>query len=440
MRKLLLALGVAALAAGLSPGAFGLDVPLKYEKPVNNQEMSFPYGYGRAEVAATIPASGWKLPVFTTDKPYNVLLSLGEKQLLIIFDKKKAEDKAYTRLWFDQDGDNDLTDEKPIDGTSQSMGVPNDGSFSVQFPQIEFSVVVDGAKLPYCIQPMLYAYSNGSAGNIQFNFQYSVMCCYTGVFTAGNTKYTMRIGDRNGNARFNDPVKVIDYKLPDRKTPLYVEGDIAYITDGKTAGYYDSQTLGDYLMVNDTLFEVKIDIPKNKMVLNEVKSGLLPVKLTAKPERFSILTEDNKHCLMAFKPTGDAIRLPAGKYRLLSYQMYRKDAQGDLWRLMAGGSNESPVATVASGQTAVLSFGEPFLPVVTLPSTEQMPGASKGSAPLSFSIEGLGKEIINDITHFEGGATQIQLSKTRKERPREPSYTIVKNDGEIVAKGSFEYG
>lgn len=107
---------------------------------------------------------------------------------------------------------------------------------------------------------------------------------------------------------------------------------------------------------------------------------------------------------------------------------------------MASGSAETPVVTVTPNGGATISFGEPYMPVVTFPSAEQMSGALKGSTPLSFSTEGQGREIVTDITHFEGSATQVLLSKSRKERPKEPSYTIVKNDGEIVAKGSFEYG
>ena len=413
MSRLLFAFGVAALASGLSPCAFGLDVPLMYEKPSNNLDNGFPYGYAICEAAEVKPAGDWKLPAITTDKPYYVRLPLGEKNHLLILDKKKAEDTVYGRLWCDQNGDGDLTDEKPIDGVVNS----EKGAFNVRFPMIDFSVVVDGVKLPYCVKPTFEGFTLMVGKKQVVRFSYSVMCCYSGVFTSANTKYTIRLGDKNGNGRFNDPVKTIDYKMMDRRSPIYVDGDVAYISDGKTVSYDDMQTMGDLLLVNDTLFEVKIDIPKNKMVLNEVKSGLLPVKLTAKPYRFSLIAEGDGHCLMAYKPMGDAIRLPPGNYRLLTYQMYRKDEQGDLWRLKAGGSNESPVVTVASGNGAVLSFGEPFHPVVTLPPVEQMPGDLKERVPLSFSIEGQGKEVMTEITHIEGASTQVQLSKNRKERP-----------------------
>lgn len=323
MRKLLFILGITAFAAGLSPGAFGLDVPLKFEKPSSNQDMTFPYGYGGYAMAtAEKPAGEWKLPAFTTDKPYYLLLSLGDKQQILVFDKKNAEDKQYTRLWIDCNGNGDLTDEKSFDGTAQNIADASNDYFDAQFPSIDISVTVDGVKLPYCIQPRLYGYT--VSGNIQINFSFTVMCGYTGTFKAGNSQYTMRIGDYNGNARFGDPVKISESRMPDRRSPLNTDGDIAYISDGKAAGYYDMQTFGNLLLVNDTLFEVKLDIPKGKMILTEVKNGLSPVKLAAKPERLTLITEDKKNCLMAFKPSTDIIRIPTGKYRLLFYQMYRR--------------------------------------------------------------------------------------------------------------------
>ena len=437
MRKMLFMLGMAAFAFGLSPGAFCLDVPLKFEKLTNNQDMNFPYGFGRADAAAVKPNSGWKLPKLTTDKPYNVLLSLGDKQHLLVFDKKKAEDKAYTRLWFDTNGNNDLTDEMPIDGTSQNMGDVADGNFSIQFSSVDVWITVDGAKLPYCIQPVLYGYA-GSNGEVSVNFSYTVICAYSGTFRVGGAEYTMWIGDRNGNGRFGDTPKILNSQMPDRRSPLYADGDVMYISDGKALSFYDSQTLGDLLLVNDTLFRVTLDIPKRKMVLTEIKSGLSPLKLAAKPERLTLLTEDNKHCLMVFKPTGDVIQLPSGNYHVLYYEISRKDPQGDMWRLIAGGSAESPVVTVKPNGGAILAIGEPFIPLITLPQTGRT-SASLGNLPLSFNIEGQGREIMTNLIH-EGTATRIPLSKNRKERPKEPSYTIVKNDGEIVAKGSFEYG
>ena len=107
------------------------------------------------------------------------------------------------------------------------------------------------------------------------------------------------------------------------------------------------------------------------------------------------------------------------------------------------GTNESPAVAVAPNIGAVLPFGEPYMPVITLPPADMMPsGARGGNTFLSFNVEGRGKEVLSGLTHLEGSGTKIPLSKTkgRENLPKEPAYTIVKADGEIVARGSFEYG
>jgi hypothetical protein len=138
-----------------------------------------------------------------------------------------------------------------------------------------------------------------------------------------------------------------------------------------------------------------------------------------------------------YQPAGEVVRVPAGKYRLLSYQILRRDGQGDLWRLTASGTGGSPLIEVVKGSGASPVFGEPFTPLIEVQTRTYGP---PGSSSFSFSMFGRGGEIMSGLSHLEGTATRIPLSKTRKGFPREPAYTIVKPDGEIVAKGSFEYG
>jgi hypothetical protein len=200
--------------------------------------------------------------------------------------------------------------------------------------------------------------------------------------------------------------------------------------------------LGDLLLIQNTLFDLKIDMAKKKMTLTEIKEGLLPLKLSSIPERLSLYTADGSHILMGYKLSGEVIKLPAGSYKLLEYQLLRNDGQGDLWKINAMGTNNfSPVA-VSSTDTRALAFGEPFTPVIIFPSGGNPFSPGAGSLPLSFRIEGKSKEIVNGLTRFEGTGAKIPLStkKGLENRPLEPSYTIVKTSGEIVAKGSFEYG
>jgi hypothetical protein len=445
MRKKLLLIGIMALAAGLSPGASALDVPLKYEKmpAALDPNAFFPYGGGGVLATSVKPAGDWKLPPLITDKPYYALFTLGDKKHLLVTDKKNIGEKFFTRIFFDCNGNGDMTDDKPIDGTVQDGGgaPPGDGYFNVEYPQIDVTITADGAQLPYSVK--LYLYGQMQSGGVtEVHISFMVACAYRGEFTVGGSRYSFWLCDRDGNGRFTDHAKIPDRKDAPAHASMYPEGDLIYLTDGRKLNYNDGLSLGDLLLVGGALFEARIEPSKGKMTLTEIRNGLSPLKLPIKPERLSLFTVDGNHCLMAYKPAGDVIMLPAGKYRLMEYHLFRKDAQGDLWRLYAMGTKETPATAVAPNSGAVLPFGEPYVPVVDLPRGDYPPGAGGERTYLTFNVTGAGGEVLTGLTRLEGTATRIPLSKTRgrENYPKEPAYTIVKPDGEIVAKGSFEYG
>jgi hypothetical protein len=147
---------------------------------------------------------------------------------------------------------------------------------------------------------------------------------------------------------------------------------------------------------------------------------------------------------MAYKPSTDVLMLPPGKYRLLSYLAFRRDERGDLWRMSAAGTSDSPVAEVTSKNGAVLTFGEPYAPVVEIDRNNRMLYARVLNADilLNFNVEGKGKERMLALSTIESAGSGFFFLKRSGigKRPKKPAYTIVKADGEIVAKGSFEYG
>ena len=133
--------------------------------------------------------------------------------------------------------------------------------------------------------------------------------------------------------------------------------------------------------------------------------------------------------------------VPADTYRLLSYQTYRNDDQGDRWRLNAQGTNLSPFVKVDGNSKPVISLGEPFTPVVTTPPV-QFAAEMKNHEYLQFNIVGAGEGIVNDINHISGNNSEIPRSRKtgNTNYPKEPAFRIVTSEGEVVHSGSFEYG
>ena len=439
MRKFLFCFGLFALVAGMSFSTFGIEVPLKYDK-ASTLMGGYAYGFGNGLFSSVKPAGKWALPRFNTGKPLYSVLPLGDKSLLLVLDTKKAGEKTYSLLWVDYDGNGELQDEKPVDLDGQK----NKGFLSIfanrrpnsGYTSLDLKITVDGVQIPYCIQLYLgnRMKSKYSQGN---SFFYQVACFYTGAFTFGGKRYAITLCDRNGNGRFDDPAIVPEKVSGAGLSPLHPKGDVIYLSRGKEMNPSDGMVLGDLLLVNDTLFILKVDTANGKLILEAVKGGLSPLKLPVRPERLSLIAEKENHCLMVYQPEGEVIHIPAGKYRLLTYQLLRKDIQGDLWRLQASGTGESPTIEVAKGAGAVPALGEPFTTGIEVQTRAYTP---LGSNYLSFIVRGRGGEIMTGLSRIEGTATRIPLSGSVKQYPREPLYTIVKPDGQIVAKGSFEYG
>jgi hypothetical protein len=435
MRKMLLLLGIMALAAGLTPGIFALDVPLKYE--MTSPRGMFPFGYGQGLFLHVKPAGNWRMPVFNSPRPLFALIKLADSSHLIVLDAIKPGDQDLSRLYVDSDGDRDLVEEKPLNvnvrKTKDSRILPG------AFPPVEFSILTGNIRTPYRLRLDFPHTTNMiSSMAVSLPFLYTAACGYRGDFVFGGTTCTMYLSDADGNGRFDDVTEIAESS----HTPLHAKGDRVLFTEGKYRDQFDNQPLGDLLWLNDTLFRVKIDIPRGIASLSRIEGGLAPVKLPMRVERLSLYGEDKKgcgHCLMVYKPSSGVLMLPPGNYRLLSYVSYRRDAGGNLWRMCASGAGFAPAVSVSSPEGAVLTFGEPYVPVVGVVRNFRV---ISGDISLNFTVEGAGKErmlMLSTIESSQSGFNFLKGSGIGK-RPAPPAYTIVKADGEIVAKGKFEYG
>lgn len=448
MKKYFSKLVVCVLGFSLAAAALAVDVPLKYEKYPDKTKSFYPYGTARLQKTIKPPNGEWKIPELKSEHPLYALAKLGDKECLFIMDRQNTDDFFYNRLYYDANGNNDLTDDPVIDGALR--GSPNDRSVSVNFPVVDTTIEVDGKSLPYSFRPALNGYSlkqlekNGYTKlnvNRYINLYLRINCTYSGEFQINGKSYRVVLGDRNCNGRFNDKFTLPDYSKyaqANRRIQIYAQGDHLYITSGEKIEDYDEQVCGDWLLVKDKLFELDISTTEGKMILTPVTEKLAPLKLAMKTERISLYTEDGKDCIMIYQPDKE-IKIPQGKYKLLDYQAFKKDEQGDLWRLCAAATLESSSIAVDGSSKSVLEYGEPYAPIV---NAFRLGGEPSNKAYLSFNVEGKGREFLTDLSRISGDKTKIQLSKEEgsSNRPKEPAYKIVKPDGEVIKQGSFEYG
>lgn len=443
IRHVTRSLFVSVLGCFVSQAAFGIEVPLKYEKYPEQLESFRPIGAARLEVTKERPAGDWKLPGLTSKQPLYTLTRLGDEKRLLILDRLSANDPFYNRIYFDSNGNRDLTDEPAIDGRVQQA---SEDVRAVEFPSVDISIKIDRKPVPYSFRTQAVQFGSAeelNSGDVENRIGLSLVanCGYGGEFELDGQTYRVLLGDGNANGRFNDRLPIQRDPRTGSCSPSSGESDIVCLTSGKKVAVYDTQPCGDLLLVSGKLFEVSISTPEGKLTLTPVTETLAALKLGMETQHMSIFTEDGQHCVMMYRP-GSEITIPAGKYRLFGYAVLRKDDQGDLWLLEAEGVPGTPAVTVGEGIDGVIEFGEPYMPIAQVPPWER-DNVKKGGATevhLMLQVQGKGKEELTEVRRIEGNKTRIPLSSEEPGRPKEPTYKIVKSDGEVVAAGSFEYG
>ncbi len=445
MRRTIPKLLAAFLGLCLAASAFAIDVPLKYQKHPAESKDFYPSGAISLTEMTEPPEGEWKFPSLISEYPIYAFVKIGDKQKLCLLDHKNARDKLYNRFYFDSNGNRDLTDDPFVEGTVKLQ--QNNQSYTVDFPGVDTKIEVSGKSIPYSFRPSVRVrlaqlerrgFSEESvrryvAVSLRLN------CSYTGEFQIQDQKYRVILSDSDCNGRFNDRFNEskVTARTAVRRRPILSRGDGFIITTHKKIDSYDVQLCGDWLVVEDKLFEVNINTVNRKMTLTPMTDNLGSLKLAMETEYISLYTEDGKHSVMMYRPS-KKIKVPAGKYRLYKYQALKKDEQGDLWRLCARATTESPFVVVDRKGEVALEFGEPYLAIVNIIH----PRAGRSRALIAFNVDGKGKESLIDLSHISGNKTQIPLSEEEDlgHRPKEPTYKIVKADGEVVAQGSFEYG
>ena len=430
MKRMLLPMAIYILATVLSPCAFGFDVPLKYE-PVSNRIPSF-NGSSEGEFSPHRPEGEWKLPSTETPLQY-ALLKLADGVHLLALEQFKPGGKLDFRVYIDRDGDGDLTDEPPLEGKIQKVlnGVPSMGTFG----RIEMSVLSGKMRTQHRI--VLTLRKNMS----EIIFLCSENGVYRGVFTLDGAPVTITLYDRNGNGRFDDlsaaPIIVNNNSAFRVFNP---KGDRALISDDGSGDYSDLQPLGDCLWIRSTLFRVNVDIAHNRLTLARITRGLSPVKLPMPLERLSLYDQTHSRYVTIFHPSGDTLMFLPGSYRLMSYQALRMDKMGEYWRLTAQGTQFTPVLNVEANKPASLVLGEPYAPQVVCVAHSYI-FFTELSMNLS-GVEGAGRERVQSIESFRTDPSILNpyTSRPSGRRPGMPTYTIVKADGELVARGVFRYG
>ncbi|UCF37781.1 MAG: hypothetical protein JSU96_02630, partial [Acidobacteriota bacterium] len=273
--------------------ALTLQVPLEYQRHSYVQDQFYPFGSTHFRPHLESPEGDWELPDFVSARPVFGILSLGDSEFLYILDRSGADDTFYSRIFFDINGNRDLTDDPVLQGEVRRAG---EGFYPVEFPEsVDVRYRLDGEWLPYSLQFMMSCRSLDLSGEEKLvatdlpryvNLYIRSNCSYKASFELKGKTYRLLIGDGNCNGRFTETVTVRDDLITSttERMPLFLQGDRLYFASGDDLSSDDESVLVDSLLIEETLFDLRIDTAGKRLFLDPVAEDLVPLELSQPPE------------------------------------------------------------------------------------------------------------------------------------------------------------
>ena len=352
-------------------------------------------------------------PKYNAPLPFRGLAKLGSGKYCFALDLAKSQSTGYDRLYFDKNGNGDLTDDKPIDASS--VTTPSPGMVQSQFPAVDVSLDVDGKTLDYAF--IMNAICRRSATDAYATASLYAAVVREGSIAQGNKQTKLLLVDHNSNGRFDDTVTIQPSGTP-------AEGDLLLVNPNPKNNLSADATMGrDRNFVSKTVCLGK-DFYRMEVTPSGESVKLTPTKLdlgnvsNSSPGYRTVLFCEDYGVLMLGGMKDQKIPLPTGEWKVLNYTI---DTGGAGTSVTATFGDEPSSVTVEKAKTVKLPFGAPYHAVVTAHRTN----ASQVS--LSLAISGVGGE----------RCTSFYINKSR---PPKPLFVVKDKDGKAVHQGSFEYG
>ena len=181
-----------------------------------------------------------KEPKYVSKEKVRAVATLGGKAYGFALDKKDDKSRPLSRLYFDFNGNGDLTDDPPIDAqadaASAAPGNDNNDNFASSFPHLKVVLDIGGAKVDYAFSFDVYGRLRESnvfdGGHVQVSLTPAV--CREGHVELNGKKHRLVLLDANTNGKFDDKMEV-SHIGEERGGRVYAQtGDVLLIDpDGK---------------------------------------------------------------------------------------------------------------------------------------------------------------------------------------------------------------
>jgi hypothetical protein len=396
--------------------------------------------------------------------PFRAVAKFGGRKYGFVLDKQTANSKGYDRLYFDLNGNGDLTDDVPIDvpkdsKTTESVRSENGwtGTFYL-FPRVDFRIHAAGTEWDYSF--FLRSINNSRHEKELTSYARLYSAAYRqGEITLGGRKHTIILVDRNTNGRFD---VLVGFASDGR-------GDAGFVSQYGTEILFDpdiliDKPLGYGYITEHRLFLARMNALGGRFCKIKVTPGgdeltctpvAAPIGKITVPQPLCNVWLINEQGFLALDLRNDTpVAIPAGKWHLTYFTLGHDEKNGQVTEqkqmnnkspsdkvvqhatkdtaIREDAGSESPVIrymsascgnvcepiTIIAGQTTMLKVGPPYTPTLTVTTQGKV-------ASLGLEVRGIGQETI----YFLSGSP-----------PPKPSFTITDPQGKVVEQGDFEYG
>lgn len=393
-------------------------------------------------------------------RPFRCVARLGSGQVGMVFDSTDLSKKGYNRLYFDRNGNGDLTDDGVIKAT-RSDTMPWNNGIHVTFPTLTVPVKAGDSEFEYAFSVTTQTYGPDAGDYVQAELQSLVY--REGEITLEGRKRHVYLLDFNSNGRFDDQSKV-DTKIQSGDGRIWPsEGDILLVDPEKVPAninWYDATVnesrvyVARIVNIDGKFYDLSVSPAGDRLTLTASKATVGHVVNPNTP--FSAIVYGDTGLLRIRGTKGTPVALPEGQWRLLSYTIDLTSASqpasqpatqktvrkgGLLQRLLlsaiggeevfrpqttmvsASATKDYQAVKVEKGRTVEMPFGPPYKPTARVEEWRRSPDRVE----LSMVLIGSAGEVCTDLT-------------VKGDRPEGPTFAIVAPDGEIVERGKFEYG
>jgi len=309
----------------------------------------------------------------------------------LCFDNTKKTG-PYDRVYIDRNGNGRLDDDAPVDAARRD-------NYSAYFDPLRLVFKGEDGPITYHLGLRFMKYDDQQTRLLAESGGW-----YEGMVNVAGKKRRVQLMDGNVNGVFNDLAAKAN--------------DCDRISIGGTKdGEGETLFLGRLLELDKQLYQIEVARDGAFIKVKKadgVKLGQVRVPKSIKD--FAAVGENGQFTRM---PTNGEMTLPAGKYRVYTWAIDRKDAKGAAWKLSGYTYSEAAEFEVVAGQATALEVGEPVSAAL------QAAEAGKGQVNFSLRLQG----------RF-GESVEIMRGS---ERPRAPQLILTARDG-MRFTNTFEYG